>query len=324
MNIIFLGTPEFACPSLEALVRGGHRVIAVVTRIDKPAGRGLEVTSPPVKRLAEELQLPILQPAKVNSPDFVAILRALGPDALVVTAFGAILKAPLLGLAPYGAINVHASLLPSYRGVAPVQWALIHGRRTVGVTTMLMDEGVDTGPMLAHSALDVNPIEVAGELLARLARAGGEVLLETLAGLEAGTLRPVPQPEAGVSYAPRLEKEHGYLDLSRPAAQVANQFRGVTPAPGARMFLGEEALLVSALREVPGVSGTPYTVLEVGKRHLRVAAAKDAVDLLMVRPAGKRDMDGAAFARGRQLDPGKSFTPPPVIPDLSPRIPVTQ
>ena len=324
MNIIFLGTPEFACPSLEALVRGGHRVITVVTRVDKPAGRGLEVSPPPVKRLAEELQLPILQPAKVNSPDFVAILRALAPDALVVTAFGAILKAPLLGLAPYGSINVHASLLPSYRGVAPVQWALIHGRRTVGVTTMLMDEGVDTGPMLAHSALEVNPIEVAGELLARLARAGSELLLETLAGLEAGTLRPIPQPEVGVSYAPRLEKEHGYLDLSRPAVQVANQFRGVTPAPGARMFLGEEALLVSALREVPGVSGTPYTVLEVGQRHLRVAAAKDAVDLLMVRPAGKRDMDGAAFARGRQLTPGKTFTPPPVVPDLSPRIPVNQ
>ena len=324
MNVIFLGTPEFACPSLEALVRGGHRVIAVVTRVDKPAGRGLEVAPPAVKILAEKLQLPILQPAKVNSPDFVAILHALSPDALVVTAFGAILKAPLLGLAPYGSINVHASLLPGYRGVAPVQWALIHGRRTVGVTTMLMNEGVDTGPMLGHTAIDVNPMEVAGDLLKRLAKAGGDLLLETLAGLEAGTMHPVPQPDTGVSYAPRLDKEHGYLDLSRPAAQVANQFRGVTPAPGARMFLGEEALLVSGLRDVPGVSGTPYTVLEVGQRHLRVAAAKDAIDLLMVRPAGKRDMDGAAFARGRHLNPGSTFTPPPVIPDLSPRIPVTQ
>jgi methionyl-tRNA formyltransferase len=324
MNVIFLGTPEFACSTLQALVEGGHCVIAVVTRIDKPSGRGLEVASPPVKVLAEKLQLPILQPAKVNSPDFVAILRALGPDVLVVTAFGAILKAPLLNLAPWGSLNVHASLLPAYRGVAPAQWALIHGRRTVGVTTMLMDEGVDTGPMLANRSLEVNPGETAGDLLARLAQAGGELLIETLAGLEAGTLHPVPQPETGVSYAPRLEKEHGYLDLTRSATQVANQFRGVTPAPGARVFVGEEAVLVGALREVPGVSGTPYAVLEVSGRHLRVAAGKDAVDLLIVRPPGKRDMEGAAFARGRRLGPGSMLTPPPLLPDLSLRVPVAK
>jgi methionyl-tRNA formyltransferase len=323
MNVIFLGTPEFACPTLEALVQAGHRVIAVVTRVDKPAGRGLELVAPPVKLLAQKLELPILQPAKVNSPDFVAILRALGPDALIVAAFGAILKAPLLGLAPWGSINVHASLLPAYRGVAPVQWALIHGRRTVGVTTMLMDEGVDTGPMLAHRALDVNPGEVAGELLERLAREGGELLIETLAGLEAGTVHAVPQPENGLSYAPRLEKEHGYLDLSRPAAQVVNQFRGVTPAPGARVFVGEDAILVTAMREVPGVFAAPYAVLEIGTRHLRVGAGKDAVDLLVVRPPGKRDMEAGAFARGR-LKPGSALTPPPALPDLALRVPVTQ
>jgi methionyl-tRNA formyltransferase len=323
MNVIFFGTPEFACPSLEALVQAGHRVIAVVTRMDKPSGRGLEVAPPPVKLLAEKLELPILQPAKVNSPDFVAVLHALGPDALVVTAFGAILKAPLLGLAPYGSINVHASLLPAYRGVAPAQWALIHGRRTVGVTTMLMDEGVDTGPMLSHSALEVNPGETAGELLHRLAQAGGELLVETLTGLEKGTIHAVPQPENGVSYAPRLDKEHGYLDLSRPATQVVNQFRGVTPAPGARVFVGEDAILVTAMREVPGVSGAPYSVLEIGQRHLRVGAGKDAVDLLVVRPPGKPDMEAGAFARGR-LKPGSALTPPPALPDLALRVPVTQ
>jgi len=245
------------------------------------------------------------------------VLRVLAPEILVVTAFGAILKSPLLTLAPRGAVNVHASLLPAYRGVAPVQWSLIHGRRTTGVTTMLMDEGVDTGPVLGHRALDVNPGETAGELLARLAREGGDLLVETLRGLQAGTVRPVPQSTAGVSYAPRLEKEHGFLDLTRPAVGVANQFRGVTPAPGARVFLGEEAILVGALREVPGVSGVPYTVMEIAGRHLRVATGEGAVDLLTVRPPGKKDMEGSAFARGRRLDPGGRLTPPPTVPDLS-------
>jgi methionyl-tRNA formyltransferase len=317
MNVVFLGTPGFACPSLRALVAAGHSVVAVVTRMDKPAGRGLETTPPPVKGVALELELPVLQPAKVNDPGFVALLGALRPDALVVTAFGAILKAPLLGMAPYGAINVHASLLPAYRGVAPVQWALIHGRRTTGVTTMLMDEGVDTGPMLGHRSIEVNPGETAGELLARLALAGGELLVETLQGLETGTVHKVPQPEVGVSYAPRLEKEHGYLDLSRSAVSVSHQFRGVTPAPGARVFVDGEAILVGALRDVPGVTGEPYVVMDVSGRHLRVATGEGAVDLLLVRPPGKKSMEGSAFARGRRLTVGSRLTPPPVVADFS-------
>lgn len=320
MNVLFMGTPDFACPPLEALVRAGHQVVGVVTRADKPKGRGRTLTPPPVKELAARLGLPVLQPDKVNAPETVAALAALEPDVVVVVAFGAILRTPLLTLAPRGAVNVHASLLPAYRGVAPVQWSLIHGRRHTGVTTMLMDPGVDTGPTLDRRTVEVNPGETAGELLARLSRLGADLLVDTLAGLETGALRPIPQPESGATYAPRLDREHGYLDLSRSAAEVANQFRGVTPAPGARVFLEKEAMVVGALRPVPEIpAADPYTVLAVESRHLRVAAGSGAVDLIRVRPPGKPDMDGAAFARGRRLAAGSRLSPPPVVPDLSVR-----
>ncbi len=322
MNVLFMGTPDFACPSLRALAGSGHRVVGVVTRPDKPTGRGRRIVPSPVKRTAEELGLNLLQPARVNAAESLESFRALAPDAVVVVAFGAILRKPLLTLGPAGAVNVHASLLPAYRGVAPVQWSLIHGRRSTGITTMLMDEGIDTGPILERRVVDVHPLETAGELLARLAEAGGALLVETLNGLEAGTLQPVPQPEEGASYAPRLEREHGYLDLNRSADEVASQFRGVTPAPGARVFLGEDAILVGALRSVPGIGGEPGTVLEVAHRHLRVAAGGGAVDLLQVRPPGKKDMEGAAFARGRRLVAGMKLTAPPAVPDLRPRMTV--
>ena len=319
MKVLFLGTPEFACPSLEMLAARGHEVVGVITRPDRPAGRGRRVQPSAVKRAAQALGLPVLQPPRVNAPEFLETLRGLEPTVLVVAAFGAILKRPLLTLAPLGSVNVHASLLPAYRGVAPVQWSLIHGQRTTGVTIMLMDEGVDTGPILSQRVVEILPLETAGEVLKRLAVVGAEALVETLDGLEKGTVRPVPQPESGASYAPRLTREHGYLDLGRDAQEVTNQFRGVTPAPGARVFHRDQAVLVSVLRPVPDRSGTPYTVLEVGRRHLRVAAAVGAVDLLRVRPPGKKDMEGAAFARGRGLVPGESLQAPPVIPDLAPR-----
>jgi methionyl-tRNA formyltransferase len=295
-----------------------------VTRPDKPAGRGRTVAAPPVKELALARGVPVFQPPRVNAPDSVDALRALGASVVVVVAFGAILKRPLLTLAPLGAVNVHASLLPAYRGAAPVPWSLIHGERTSGVTTMLMDEGMDTGHVLAKRVVEVHPGETAGQLLDRLSGMGGALLVETLEGLEAGTLSPRPQPAAGVSYAPMLKKEHGYLDLSRPARKVVDQFRGVTPAPGARVFLGPDPVLVQALRDVPGEAGAPYTVTEVAGRHLRVAAGNGAVDLIMVRPPGKGTMEGSAFARGRGLVAGSRLAPPPVVPDLGVRVAVAR
>ncbi len=322
MKVLLMGTPGFAAAVLDALVDGGHELVGVVTRPDKPTGRGRRVAPPPVKEAAERHRLPLFQPAKVNAAETVEELRGLGAAVTVVAAFGAILRKPLLTLAPLGSVNVHASLLPAYRGVAPAQWSLIHGRRTTGVTTMLMDEGVDTGPILERRVLEIRPFETAGELLERLAREGGSLLLESLAGLESGALLPVPQSDEGASYAPRLEREHGHLDLSRSAAEVMNQFRGTTPAPGARVFVAGEPVLVRAMRPVPEAAGEPYSVLEAAHRHLRVAAGTGAVDLLTVRPPGRNDMEGAAFARGRALDAGGRLDPPPTVPDLSLRVAV--
>lgn len=324
MRILFMGTPGFACASLEALLDAGHEIVAVVTRADKPAGRGMKLAPPPVKTLAESRGLRVLQPARVNAPETVAELAALAPDVVVVAAYGAILRTPLLKLAPLGAVNVHASLLPAYRGVAPVPWSLIHGERTSGATVMLMDEGVDTGPILEMEPVEVLPFETAGDLLDRVGRAGGRLLVETLPRLASGEIRPRPQPDEGASYAPRLERVHGHLNLALSAREVFRQFQGTTPAPGARVFLNGEPILVSAMRPIEEGSGEPYTILEVRSRHLRVAARTGAIDLITVRPAGKKDMDGAAFARGRRLGPGDRLSAPPELPDLSLRIAVPQ
>jgi methionyl-tRNA formyltransferase len=317
MNVLFMGTPEFACPSLTALAGSDHTVVGVVTRADKPSGRGQKIVPSPVKRLALDLGIPVLQSEKVNTPVALAAMRALDPSVLVVAAFGAILRTPLLNLAPFGALNVHASVLPAYRGVAPVPWALIHGKAASGVSLMRMDEGVDTGPVLGTRTVEAFPDETAGGLLARLALEGAELLIETLPAIEAGNATALPQDDAAATYAPRLEKEHGYLDLTRGARNAVNQFRGVTPAPGARVFLNDDPVLILDARRAPAGGGEPYAILEVGPDHLRVGAGDGAVDLRAVRPAGKPDMNAGAFARGRKLRPGDRFTPPPVVPDLS-------
>jgi len=324
MRILYLGTPEFACPGLEALVRAGHQVVGVVTRPDKPKGRGRKLVPPPLKVVAESYEIPVFQPVKVNASDAVDTLRALAPDILVVAAFGAILRPRLLTLARYGAINVHASLLPAYRGVAPVPWALIHGERVTGPSIMQLDEGVDTGPVFRRQIMEIGPTETAGDLLIRVAQTGAELLIEVLDGIGLEEVEAVPQPDEGASYAPRLEKVHGFLDLSRSAREVFSQFRGTTPAPGARVFLNGEPVLVSALRPVEEASGKPYEILEVSSRHLRVACGEGAVDLLQVRPAGKNDMEGAAFARGRRLAAGSTLSLPAELPDLGIRAIVNQ
>ena len=324
MRLVFVGTPEFAVPSLQALVAAGHEVAAVVTRPDKPTGRGRKLTAPPVKEAAEKLGLNVLQPRRVNSAEFVQELKSLNPDALVVAAFGAILRQPLLDLAPGGAINVHASMLPAYRGVAPANWCLVHGVRVTGVTIMQMDAGVDTGAVLQTQPMEVGPHETAGDLLGRMSQTGAELLVDTLKDMSMGAVTPKAQPEEGASYAPSLEKSHGYLNLLGPSQEVYSQYRGVTPAPGARVFLDDVPLLVTAMRPVDDASGRPYEIIELGKRHIRVGCGHGAIDLLTLRSPGKGDMDAAAFARGRNLKPGDRFSPPPIIPDLDLRVVVPQ
>src|SRR6267143_7154636 len=217
MRVVFLGSGSFAIPSLEALLAAGHDVAAVVTQPDREKGRGRELSPPPLKPVAAARGLKVLQPRRVREPEAVAALEALAPEVQVVVAYGQILPRRVIDIAPRGTVNVHASLLPRYRGAAPVQWAIVNGEAETGVTTMLIDEGLDTGPMLLARATPIGPEETAADLEPRLARLGAELLIETVAGLAAGTLSPRPQDHARATFAPILKKENGRLDWNRPA-----------------------------------------------------------------------------------------------------------
>lgn len=314
MRVVFMGTPDFSVPCLRALVAAGHTVSLVVTQPDRPKGRGLTLESSPVKRAALELGLPLFQPEKPNRPENVETVRAAAPDVLVVVAYGAILKEALLTLAPRGAVNVHASLLPKYRGMSPIHRAIWDGEPESGVTTMQMDAGVDTGDMLMKAAIPIDPNENCGELHDRLAALGADLLKRTLDGLAHGTVTAQPQSGAA-SYAGRIEKEHGLIDWSLPAVAVHNHARAVTPWPGATTRLAGEALVVKRTRvadldgPASGVpfAGAPGTVLQISGPQLRVACGVGAVDLLELRPAGRPTMSGGDFARGRRLSPGARF-----------------
>src|SRR5712692_1578746 len=244
LRIVFMGTPEFAVPSLQALLDADPgtvgRVVGVVTQPDRPKGRGQQLAPPPIKVLAQQAGLPILQPVKMKDPDFLDALRGWTPDVIAVTAFGRILPPVVLDLPPLGCVNVHGSLLPKYRGAAPIQWAIINGETETGITTMLMDPGLDTGPMLMRAIIPIHPTDTAGDLAARLAPVGGRLLVETLAGLKNGTLRPTPQDHAKATLAPLLKKDDGMLNWKDAATALSNRIRGLTPWPGAYTYYGEE------------------------------------------------------------------------------------
>jgi methionyl-tRNA formyltransferase len=232
MKLVFMGTPDFAVPSLQALQEAGHQIAGVFTQPDRPAGRGKKMMPSPVKVLAEKLNLPVFQPLKIKTPEAIDSIRKLEPECIVVVAYGQILSPEILNLPPYGCINVHASLLPSYRGAAPIHWAVLNGEQKTGVTTMLMDEGLDTGDMLLAAEYPISSTATTGEVHDALARLGAEVLLKTLRGLQDGTLKPVPQPQE-FTYAPPLKREHERIDWSHSALAIHNQIRGLNPWPGA-------------------------------------------------------------------------------------------
>ncbi len=249
MRIVFLGSGAFAAPSFEALLGEGHEVAALVTQPDRAKGRGRALASPPLKPLAESRGVAVLQPVRVRHPDVVEVLRNLRPEILVVVAYGQILPRTLLEMAPRGAVNVHASLLPRYRGAAPIQWAIVRGEAETGVTTMLLDEGLDTGPTLLQQATPIEAEETAGALGARLARLGARLLIETLAGLESGALRPTPQDDAHATLAPIIRKDDGRIDWTRPAIDIARRVRGFDPWPGA--WTTHEGRLLKVLDAAP-------------------------------------------------------------------------
>ena len=329
-----MGTPRFAGPSLSRLLEDGHDVAAVVTQPDKPRGRGREVYPPPVKLLALEKGLRILQPENVNLDGPITELTALKPELIVVVAYGAILRKRLLGLPSLGCINLHASLLPRLRGVAPINWAIILGEKVTGVTTMWMNEKVDAGEIIFQREVSILPEENAGELTERMAAVGSELLSETLNEVTRGTAPRLPQDVSLSSYAPRLKKEDGIIDWSKDAGSLFNHVRGMTPWPGAQTsFKAEPVKILKAAvargelaavgASSPGAgtapggvtqaaSALPGTVLDVreeasGEAGIAVATGNGALRLLVLQPSGKRSMAGAEFARGRRLSKGDRF-----------------
>ena len=312
-----MGTPRFAVPSLARLLEDGHDVATVVTQPDKPRGRGRQVCPPPVKLLALERGLRILQPDNVNLEGPITELEALRPELVVVVAYGAILRKRLLSLPSSGCINLHASLLPRLRGVAPINWAIILGERVTGVTTMWMNEKVDAGETIFQREMPILPEETAGELTERMAAAGSELLSETLKEVARGTAPRLPQDVSLSSYAPRLKKEDGIIDWKKDTASLSNLIRGVTPWPGAQTTFKTEPVKILKAAVEPGghppdSSIPPGTVLDLregasGEAGIVVATGTGTLRLVVLQPSGKRPMAAAEFARGRRLSRGDRF-----------------
>ena len=313
MRIVFMGTPEFAVPSLAALLGSAHKVVGVVTQPDRPKGRGQEVAASPIKQLAERHKLPILQPLKMKDPVFLDALSVWKPDLIAVAAFGRILPKVILDLPPRGCINVHASLLPKYRGAGPIQWAIIRGEQESGITTMLMDEGMDTGAILLQETVPIAPEDTAGTLSAKLAEVGGRLLIETLARLERGALAPQPQDHARATMAPLLKKDDGLLDWSQPAPDLANRIRGLTPWPGAHTYLGDDRWVIwkASAQDRLAAAGPPGTITNASKEGLLVATGSGILRVTEFQPANSRRMTAAQYLAGHRLAPGLKLGPPP-------------
>lgn len=308
-RIIFMGTPEFACPTLQTLFDCGEQVVAVFTQPDRPKGRGQKLQPPPVKELALAHGITVHQPAKVRVPEVIDQIRELKPDLIVVVAFGQILPKALLEIPPQGCVNVHASLLPRYRGAAPLNWCIVNGESETGVTTMLMDVGLDTGPMLLKKATPIDPDEDIHSLHDRMSELGAALLSETLDGLKSGRIIPQPQDDIQTCYAPMLKKEHGVIDWQRPANEIHNQIRGFSAWPGAITWL-EAAPLKLYRTAVSSGTGTPGTIITTGKDGIEVACGQGSLIIKELQAAGSRKMDAASFLAGHPLLPGTLLTTP--------------
>ena len=308
-----MGTSEFAVPTLEALVSAGHEVAAVVTQPDRPSGRGRLVHVSPVKQAAERLGLPIFQPEKIREHTAVERIKSYAPiDAIVVAAFGQIIPQSILDIPRYGSINVHASLLPKYRGAAPIQHAIMAGETKTGVTTMLMEAGLDTGPILLQREVEIGPQETAGELEARLAKLGADLLIETLDRLERGEIRPRPQDHSQATMARSLKREDRQIDWRRPADEIVNLVRAFSPRPGAFTIFDKTEVKVFKAEAAPqSAEGVPPgQVLEVSGRGVVVAAGEGTVSLIEVQPENRRRMTAREFASGVRLRAGTRFANP--------------
>ncbi len=309
LRILFMGTPDFAAATLQALLDGPDTVVAVVTQPDRPKGRGKKLSPPPVKVLALEAGLPVLQPTKIKTEDFAEELSNYAPDVIVVTAYGRILPPSILELAPYGCINVHGSLLPAHRGAAPIQWALINNDKEVGVTIMQMDEGMDTGDMLLTASITPDEYETSGTLFPKLAELGGKTLLEALVLLKNDKLPATPQDHSRATVAPMLKKEDGIIDWNKSAQEIHCLIRGLDPWPSAYCFQNGKRFRLF----VPEVlhqdsDAKPGTLLKADKRGLLFATGRDCLLIKEVQPEGKKRMAVESFLCGHPLEPGMDFS----------------
>ncbi len=305
IRTVFMGTPEFALPTLQGLLEAGLPIVGVYTQPDRPSGRGKQLTPPPVKQLAIAHGIPVFQPLKLRLPEVVEELRTLAPDLIVVVAFGQILPKSVLEIPGYGCINVHASLLPKYRGAAPINQAIFDGETETGVTTMYMDVGLDTGDMLVKRTTGIGPFETAGDLHDRLALLGRDAMTETLERLCAGTLVREQQDDALSCYAPMLKKEQGRIDWSRPAVDLHNQVRGLDPWPGAYALLDGEPLKLARTR--PGDEphdALPGTVLGADPLGVRIACGQGVLSIGELQLPGRKRLPAADFLRGHPLPAG--------------------
>ncbi|MFF4173541.1 methionyl-tRNA formyltransferase [Streptomyces sp. NPDC001744] len=306
MKLVFAGTPEVAVPALDALLASGrHEVAAVVTRPDAPAGRGRRLVASPVAQRAEEAGIEVLKPARPRDEDFLARLREIAPDCCPVVAYGALLPKAALDVPARGWVNLHFSLLPAWRGAAPVQHALMAGDQVTGASTFLIEEGLDSGPVYGVVTEDVRPTDTSGDLLTRLAFAGAGLLAATMDGIEDGTLQAVPQPAEGVTLAPKIQVEDAHVDFAAPALRVDRMVRGCTPAPGAwTVFRGERLKLIQ-VTPLPDRADLAPGELSAGKNNVYAGTGSYAVELLWVQPQGKKPMKAADWARGVRIAPGE-------------------
>jgi methionyl-tRNA formyltransferase len=309
MRIVFMGTPDFAATSLEALLKSDDSVVGIVTQPDRPKGRGQILTPSPVKLLAQREKIPLLQPLKMKDPEFLQALASWRPDLIAVAAFGRILPPAILSLPSRGCINVHGSLLPKYRGAGPIQWAIINGETETGITTMLMDEGMDTGAMLLQEAISITTDDTAGSLSPRLAELGGRLLVETIVRLKAGTLVPQPQDSSQATLAPLLKKEDGAIDWALPATAIANRVRGLSPWPGAYSTVvgGERWTIWRALALPNSVTSPPGVVVAITNEAIHVATGKGVLAVMELQPANSRRMAVSQYLAGHPVVVGSQL-----------------
>ncbi|MEK7841236.1 MAG: methionyl-tRNA formyltransferase, partial [Deltaproteobacteria bacterium] len=296
-----MGTPEFAVPSLRALIEVGENVVAVVTQPDKPKGRGKKLTTPPVREAALKHNIPVFQPEKIKDEPFITAIRNFSPDVIAVVAYGKILPKAILDIPPKGCINVHASILPKYRGAAPINWAIINGEKETGITTMLLDEGMDTGDMLLTEKVEIRDDDTASSLHDRLKYIGADLLIKTIKGIKSETIRPIPQDDSQATYAPMLKKEDGRIDWTMKAEEIKNLIRGLNPWPGAYTRWDGKQIKIFKAEVEAGVKEEPGTVINISTEGIFVATGKGILLIKELQPENKNRMTASEFIKGYRI-----------------------